>query len=187
MYDRVKTSLLTLGNFSAEQLQQITGRLEHHSLTKGEQLLQEGKICRHFYFVDKGCFRQHTILDSGAEATLNLWVTGEWLFDYKSFISQSPAVAIIEAVEDSEVFALSIYDFHELVKKSDLFFRLAQIMDDAVKNNDYQHNRLSPEQKYELLLANRPELLHRFPLKHIASYLGITPETLSRIRKRISS
>jgi hypothetical protein len=85
------------------------------------------------------------------------------------------------------VFGLSVWDFHELVKVSDMFFRMGRILEQAIQNTDFQHNRLSPEEKYELLLASKPELLQQFPLKHIASFLGMTPETLSRIRKKISS
>ena len=88
---------------------------------------------------------------------------------------------------DGQVFGLNVQDFHQLVKTSDSFFRLGRIFEQAIQNQDFQHNRLSPEQKYEQLLLTKPELLQHFPLKHIASYLGMTPETLSRIRKKISS
>ena len=187
MYDRIKTALLRFADLSDNQLSEVINRLQRHEVAKGNILFKEGQICRHFYFIDSGCFRQCMTMESGVEATLNLWVDGEWMFDHKSFISQQPAIAHIEAADDSLVFTLGGHDFHELVKISDIFFRLGSIMEDGVKNNDYQHNRLSPEEKYELLLAKRPELIQRFPLKHIASYLGMTPETLSRVRKKISS
>ena len=121
------------------------------------------------------------------DATLNLYIRGEWVFEYKSFITQQPSQNIIQAVADSEVLSLSVFDFHEMIRLSDAFFRLGRIFEQAIQNQDFQHNRLSPEQKYERLLTTKPELLQHFPLKHIASYLGMTPETLSRIRKKISS
>jgi CRP-like cAMP-binding protein len=102
-------------------------------------------------------------------------------------MTQQPSENIIRAETDSEVFGLSVLDFHELVKLSDSFFRLGQIMEQAIRNQDFQHNRLTPEQKYERLLETNPALLQHFPLKHIASYLGMTPETLSRIRKKFAS
>ena len=69
----------------------------------------------------------------------------------------------------------------------DNFFRLGKLMEQAVQNQDFQNNRLAPEEKYELLLASKPMVFQKFPLKHIASYLGITPETLSRIRRKFIS
>ncbi|MBE7172881.1 MAG: hypothetical protein INR73_20055 [Williamsia sp.] len=73
------------------------------------------------------------------------------------------------------------------MKIYDGFFRMGRIFEQAIQNQDFQHNWLTPEQKYERLLSWKPELLKRFLLKWIASYLGMTPETLSRIRRKISS
>ena len=187
MYDNVKSSIQQFGNFTEAQLSEIIRRLKFSTLPKGMNLVKEGDICREFYFVQKGCFRQYTILETGIEATMNLWTEKDWMFDYKSFVTQQPAVSIIQAAEDSEVFELSVWDFHELVKTSDSFFQVGRIMEQAIQNQQFQHNRITPEEKYELLMNSKPEILQKFPLKHIASYLGIAPETLSRIRKKIIS
>lgn len=187
MYDSIRSSIQQFGNFTEAQLSEIISRLKFHALTKGTNLIKEGKICREFYFVQKGCFRQYMILETGVEATMNLWTEKDWLFDYKSFITQQPAVSIIQAAEDSEVFEFSALDFHELVKISDGFFQIGRIMEQAIQNQEFQHNRITPEEKYELLMNSKPEILQKFPLKHIASYLGIAPETLSRIRRKIIS
>ena len=187
MFERIIASIQKFGSFSPEQIELFTARLKTVNLEKDEFLIKEGQVCRSFYFINEGSFRHYTIVENGEESTINLFIKNEWMFEYKSFMTQQPSQNFIQAASDSEVFSISAQDFHELVKISDSFFRLGRIFEQAIQNQDFQHNRLTPEQKYELLLATKPELLQHFPLKHIASYLGMTPETLSRTRKKLSS
>jgi CRP-like cAMP-binding protein len=187
MYEFVTASLQRFGYFTEEQMAVVLGRLKQLAVEKEGYLVREGQVCQTFYFINRGSFRHYLVEDDGAEATLNLYLEGDWVFEHKSFITQQPSLAVIQAAEDSEVFSLSAGDFHELVKIADTYFRLGKIFEQAIQNQDYQHNRLSPEEKYALLLDTKPQLLQKFPLKHIASYLGMTPETLSRVRKKISS
>ena len=187
MYENVTSSILRLGNFSEQQLSEIYTRMSFLNMEKGQILLSEGEVCRTFYFVSKGSFRQWTILDSGVEATVNFFIENDWILDHKSFLSQSPSLNTIQAAESSEVYGLTAHDFHELVKISDSFFRLGKIFENSTQNQGFQNNHLSPEERYELLILNKPEIIQKFPLKQVASFLGIAPETLSRIRRKISS
>lgn len=186
-FDNVRQSIQSFGEFSGEELNAITDRLKIMTLRKDDYLISEGHICREFYFINQGSFRHYTISENGVDATINLYIEKEWIFDYKSMMTQKPSENILQAAEESEVFELSANDFHELVKTSNAFFRVGRIFEQAIQNQDYQHTRMSPEEKYTMLLKNKPQIIQRFPLKYIASYLGVTPETLSRVRKKLSS
>ena len=80
-------------------------------------------------------------------------------------MTQQPSENNIQAVTNSQIFGLHANDFHELVKVADSFFRLGAILQQAIQNLEYQHNRLTPEQKYELLLVMKPALLQHFSLQ----------------------
>lgn len=187
MFDNVKKSLLKFANFSDEELSVITNRLKVLHIKRDTFLIKEGQICSHFYFIESGSFKHYIVTENGDEAILNLFLENDWMFDYKSLIAQKPSDSFIQAMDDSEVLELSLWDMHELVKQSDSFFRVGHIFEVAVHNQDYQNNKTSPEEKYALLLASKPQIIQRFPLKYIASYLGIAPETLSRIRRKLIS
>jgi CRP-like cAMP-binding protein len=126
-------------------------------------------------------------MDNGSEFTLNLFVESDWVMEYKSLIRQQPATTIIEATEESEVLELSLLDFHDLIKTSDQFFMVGKIFETGVWNQEFQSNRITPEAKYALLLSSKPQLINKFSLKIIADYLGMTPETLSRVRRKMLS
>jgi CRP-like cAMP-binding protein len=187
MFNEVKTSILTFGYFSEEELALITSRLRPITIQKGDHLIEQGAVCQTFFFVNAGNFRQYELLETGEEAVLNLFVAGDWVLEYKSFVSQSPAASVTEALQNSEVLALSLQDFHDLIRISPGFFRLGHILEQATQRQDYRQARLSPEEKYARLLQSKPQIIQQFPLKLIASFLAITPETLSRVRRRLIS
>jgi CRP-like cAMP-binding protein len=108
------------------------------------------------------------------------------MLDYKSFTSQQPSLSIIQATEDSEVFELGVYDLHHLIRISDAFFQIGRIFQFALEQQGLQLQIPAPKERYTFLLRTKPQVIQRFPLKYIASYLGMTPETLSRVRRNLA-
>ena len=185
MFDRLAASIQKFGKFSPDHLFMILYRLHPLRVKKGDYLVKEKQLCESFYFINEGAFRQYQVHENGEETTLNLFMKNDWVFEYKSFMTQQPSENFIQAVSDSELFGLTMSDFHELIKISQTFFWPGTIFEQAANNQECQRIRLPQKKRYEYLLATKPDVLQFFRLKYIASYLDVTPETLSRIRSKV--
>lgn len=156
---------------------------------KGEILLREGQISRDSYFVIQGCLRKYYIM-SGEEKTTEFYVEDESVASLQSYKNKTPANHYFECVEESRLAVLSYDKEQELFKRVPKYETLCRMsMED---NFGEQQEALakfimsSPEERYKNLVDTRPDLLQRIPQYHLASYLGVKPESLSRIRKRIA-
>lgn len=183
MYDSLIKSLNTYARLSDQEIEDFVSCVKPQSYAKGELLLDVGTTCRTFNFIQNGSFRQYLNAKDYEEVTLNFFLPNEWVLDVQSFTAQKPSKTNIVAFEDSEVLVINIHALHELIAKSQNFFALGRILES--KPNDYKTFDQSPEEKYRALLKTKPEWVQHFPLKHIASFLGMTPETLSRVRSKI--
>lgn len=159
-------------------------------LKKKEHLLRPGETSRCTSYVNKGCMRRYIIDEHAKEIILNFAVEDWWIGDLESFISQKPTVYYVQALEDSELLSLSHNNFLRLCEELPKY---KHFHDEKVQRNHYATlKRLAiaksgtPEEKYLLLEKEMPRLFQRIPLHYIASYLGIEPESLSRLRKRLS-
>ena len=186
MFAQVLQSLQKIGRYSEAEQSQITDRMECIRVEAGEYLLSEGAVCQYFYFLDKGLVRHYYRTEDLDEVNIHLWKPGDWMLDHQSFTSRRPSVNRIMCEEACTVLRLSIHTLHELIGLSPTFFSLGRILEAAAANPYHTDIKSSPEEKYRKLLEDEPDLLQHFPLKQIASYLGVTPETVSRVRKKIS-
>ena len=108
------------------------------------------------------------------------------VINHKSFTTRKPSENLIQAFEDSTIYELSIEAIHKLIATSQSFLQLGKILETTISRIDFFDNNNTPDEKYRFILEHKPMLLQKFPQKIIASYLKITPETLSRVRKRFS-
>ncbi len=153
-------------------------------------LLHEGEICRFFAFVTKGCIREYSIDQKGEEHILQFGMADWWISDLESFLGETPSKVNIDAVHDTEALILekSARDsLLEAVPKMERFFRLLlEANYVASRRRINEALTASAEERYLTFLKTYPALVEQVPLNQIASYLGITPQSLSRIRKELS-
>lgn len=158
-------------------------------LRKKQFILNEGEVCKHISFVNSGCLRQYTIDNKGAEHIIQFAIEDWWVSDLHSFLSGKPAIDNIDALEDSEVLLLEKSARDNLLNscpKMEKFFRIL-IEANHVATNQRISDSLSTsaEERYLNFIKTYPKIFEQVPQNQIASYLGITPQSLSRIRKEL--
>lgn len=157
---------------------------------KSEQIVFEGKVCRTLYFVDKGLMHTFIIDKKGECNTVQFGFEGYWIGDMFSFFSGKPAIFNVEAIEPATLFAMKYSDFEKAcneIPKFESFFRI-------LVQNGYLSSlqRIAKsftddaEKRYLSLIKQQPDLQQRVPQYLVASYLGIKPQSLSRIRHNLS-
>jgi len=157
-------------------------------LRKKQYFLQEGDVNRYTGFIVKGAMRQCCFDAKGGEQTVNLFVEDYWVDERESFTLLTPSKYSIEAWEDTDLLTITRKDFLELATRIPSIAEMFRIMDDRHAIANQKRVSLSigctAEQRYEDFAASYPQFINRFPQHQIASYLGITKETLSRVRKQ---
>lgn len=172
------------GQFSEEEQQLLKEELQFHTFTKEEYLLIEGTVCSKVYFLVKGSAVQYVIDEEEERHIIDLHVARDWVLDHQSFTTRQPSKHSIQCYEDCTAYILSIEAIHRLIAKSQAFFQLGKILGETANRIQFFDQKHSPDEKYRSVVKNRPALLQSFPQKYIASYLKISPETLSRVRGR---
>ena len=158
-------------------------------LSKGEVLLQEGNICKYFYYVNKGLLRQFMNYD-GKELTIHFNEENTFVCDYESFISKTPSQKTIIALEDSVLQMISysnLQRFYKEIREGERFGRLL-LEETFIEAIHYIISGLadSPQERYLKFMRQYKNIEQRVAQKYIASFVGVTPQSLSRIRKRIA-
>ncbi|MFZ4400233.1 MAG: Crp/Fnr family transcriptional regulator [Bacteroidales bacterium] len=166
----------------------INKYFEYIHFKKKDFLLKEGQICRSLYFVEKGCLRMFFINNKGGEQITQFALENWMISDFFSFTDNKPSAYSIQAVENSDVLSIDLLSFELLVKdlpQMERYFRI--IMQRALAasqlRNKYMYE-LSKEEFYSHFCTSFPEFVQRVPQYMIASYLGLTPEYVSELRKK---
>ncbi|HLL42318.1 MAG TPA: Crp/Fnr family transcriptional regulator [Segetibacter sp.] len=170
---------------------QIKIYLTPKKLRKKQYLLQEGDVCKTIAFIEKGALREYSVDDNGNDHIIQFGLEGWIISDLYSFLTGEPATYNIDAIEDAELVLISKSAHEDLlqkVPKYETFTRLnitgAYL---AMQKRLTSIISSSLEERYAIFTTLYPNIVQRVPQHMIASYMGLTPETLSRIRRRISS
>jgi len=173
-----------------EQFEFVKALFIPKNVKKGESLLREGEMAKYGLFVASGCLRTYTIDNKGKEHILQFSPEDWWTGDMDSLVNNSPSQCFIDAVEDSEIL---LFDDTALQKLNKYIPQSAAMYEAALKKSLVAKNQRiissltsTAEERYNEFLKKYPSLLQRVPQHMIASYLGVSPETLSRIRKQQS-
>ncbi len=177
--------------FPDKEFLKLTPLIERIRVKKNEHLLKAGDISRKVYFVEEGCLRQYLINTNGEERNIYFKVECGWCSELESFLNNTPTELSIQALEDSQLLAINeknwIYAVTHIPPFTMYFIRAQQQTNYMLKKRLGEATIETPEEKYMRFLQEEPQLLLRLPLFQIAAYLGITPETISRVRKKIGS
>jgi CRP-like cAMP-binding protein len=159
-------------------------------LRKKQYFLQEGEVCKYIGIIVNGAMRQYSVDDNGAEHTVRLSIENWWVGDRDSHINLTPSVYNIEAWEDTDLLQITRADQVSKLNLIPAMNEMSRNLDEnyAIATQKRLNAQISfpAEKRYSELANNYPEFLQRFPQHIIASYLGITKETLSRIRKPVA-
>lgn len=159
-------------------------------IRKRQYLLNAGDVCPYITFVEKGMLRSFTVDKDGHEHVVQFATEGWWISDMGSFVSGEEALYNIEALEDSELLNLTRQSMEELLHKFPVMERFFRILMQnnivALQRRAIAYMSLSAEERYLKLIEVAPDIMIRASQQHIASYLSVTPETLSRVRKKVA-
>jgi len=176
---------------NADVLKDIISKQKRMDLQKGTFVLQEGEICKHSFYVEQGLLRYYSIDEKGKEHIIQFAPEGWFVGDRESMFFNRPSQFFIQSLEDSNVVMID-EDLICTLSKADETF--------AVFNNNLLHNHIrqlqhrinmllsaTAEERYLDFIKTYPDILLRVPQTMVASYLGITPESLSRVRKELAA
>ncbi len=177
-----------MARLSPQSEEKLSALFQREEFPKGHFLYRQGEVCRHIYYIEKGLARIYYHASSGKEITAWFFAENSFLTAHDSFYQHKPAPSCCELLEDSVIYSLKYTDMEAMLNENHdmarfafyTVFELAKKLTEFINGIKFQ----SAEERYNALMLNYPNIFQRAKLGHIASFLGITQETLSRIRGR---
>ncbi|WP_339699145.1 Crp/Fnr family transcriptional regulator [uncultured Roseivirga sp.] len=189
MHQALRAKLEETLKISDEDWKTFESILYTLEVKKADYILKAGQICNGIYFLREGAVRTFYLKD-GQEINTSFNFENDFLREIESLANNQPSEKYIQAIENSKLFYIEKSKLTGLYQQSIFFQELGRRILEQLAITEQKYSALlaanSPKERYLHILENKPELVHRIPLQHLASYLGISRESLSRIRKRVS-
>src|SRR5204863_2755144 len=188
-FDLLISNILRHLSLTQEEIEFFASLLRSKSFANGEFLLREGDVCKYESFVVKGCLKTYYLDEMGIEHIIDFSIEEWWADDLYSLLTQTPSKSNIKAIEDTDVLQIGKTDLELLYQKIPKFERFFRILfQNAYITKREQINlalSASARERYLLFIKKKPYAEKRFSQKDIASYLGVTPQFLSTLRKKL--
>jgi CRP-like cAMP-binding protein len=190
MFSALAKYLIEKGDLTSDELRIVEEAAMPKKIRKRQYLLQEGDISHNIGFVVKGCFRLYSIGKNGEEYSMRFAIENWWISDFDSFQSGLPSKYNIDALEDGELLMIKKEKWNVLLETIPGFKKLIDKL--TARNYEAHQNRIlsniseTAEEKYNNFISTYPMIYDRIPLHMIASFLGLSRETLSRVRQQNS-
>ncbi len=188
MYDKLKKYCKQVVPLLETELNLIDKYFEENTLKKKSFLLQDNKVCNFIAFIAEGSIR-HFHVKGGVEKTCDISFDNSWVTDFQSFTYDTVGKMNLQAMEDTTVFLINKQNLSHLYKECSKYETFGRLMAEQVAQRAtaiaMSLSSDKPEERFQNLIKSQPDLFQRVPQKYIANFLGISPESLSRIRSRI--
>jgi CRP-like cAMP-binding protein len=187
MTTELKKFIANYVTLSNTEMDDIANRFKRKTIKKNDYLLREGQVCKDIIFVQEGCLRLYYMSD---DMEVSVWFSFKHssAIEISSFLSEKPSSYFLQAIEDSEILFLPKTELNKLYKSQSKVQEMMRVfLEDVVLNLIDRFTSLqrdSAEKRYKDLL-NKPAYLQKVPQKYLASFIGVTPTSLSRIRRKI--
>jgi CRP-like cAMP-binding protein len=187
-YRMLRDNVTQLVNLTDEEFHEAARYFYPRRIKKREHWLMQGEFCTEVIFITKGCLRYYHS-QNGAERSLEFLFEDCWFTDFESWLLKRPSLNGVDALEDTEIMVIPFRDLQLLYDKNPKCDRIGRLIAEKtiieISNNYNSLLSNSPAERYQKLILEKPQLIDRIPQHFIASYLGIEPESLSRIRKKL--
>lgn len=176
-------------SFSETEIATFQSHLQVKKLKNKDFLLKPGQFCKSRYFITKGCIRLFYIDKKGNEQIIHFGIENWWISDYESLINEKPSILYIQAIEHTELLELPQETFDRLCEKvpqvDRLFRKIMEKTSIAIQKRIEYMFSLNGEEQFQLFISKNPEFVQRVPQYMIASYLGMSPEFISKVKAKI--